>query len=50
LFRQVLAGLAAYACLTALFLALLRWRMYTPEEHLNLGHVIKGQLPGQSHE
>lgn len=49
-FRQILAGLTAYACLTALFWALLRWRMYTPEEHLNLGQVIKRQLPGQSHE
>src|SRR6266852_9713426 len=34
--RQVLAGLTALAALMALLFALLRWRMNTPEEHLNL--------------
>jgi len=45
LFRQVLAGLAAFACLGALFFALLRWRMNTPEEHLNFGRAVEDQLP-----
>lgn len=36
-FRQVLAGLTALAAMMALFFALLRWRMNTPEEHLNFG-------------
>jgi hypothetical protein len=38
-FRQVLAGLTALASLMALFFAMLRWRVNTPEEHLNLGRV-----------
>src|SRR5215470_1928087 len=50
LFRQVLAGLTAFVCLTALIFAVLSWRTDTPEEHLNLGRVVEGQLPGQSHE
>jgi len=50
LFRYVLAGLTAYACLAALFFALLRWRVNTPEPHLNIGHVVDGSLHGQSHE
>jgi hypothetical protein len=37
--RQVLAGLTALAALMALFLALLRWRTNTPEQHLNFGRV-----------
>jgi len=49
-FRQVFAGLAALATLTALFFALLHWRTNTPEQHLNLGRVIDDRLPGQSHE
>ena len=48
--RQVLAGLTAFVSLMAIFFVLLRWRMNTPEEHLNLGHVVNDQLPGQSHE
>ena len=36
-FRQVLAGLTALAALMALLFALLRWRMNSPEEHLNFG-------------
>lgn len=36
-FRQTLAGLAVLACLVALFFALLRWRVNTPELHLNFG-------------
>jgi len=49
LFREVLAGLTAFACLAALFFALLHWRMNTPEQHLNFGSVVE-RLPGQSHE
>jgi hypothetical protein len=47
--RQVLAGLTALAVLMALFFALLRWRMNTPEEHLNFG-VADDRLPGESNE
>jgi hypothetical protein len=47
-FRQVLAGLTALAALMALFFALLRWRVNTPEEHLNLGRVADGRLPEQN--
>ena len=39
-----------YACLAGFFLALLRWRMNTPEEHLNLGRVVEGRMSGPSHE
>src|SRR5215813_506068 len=39
LFREILAGLTALACLVALFFALLRWRMNTPEQHLNFGRA-----------
>lgn len=49
-FRQVLAGLSALACLAALFFALLRWRVNTPELHLNFGDVAFDQPPEQSHE
>jgi hypothetical protein len=50
LFREVLAGLTAFACLAAFFFGLLRWRMNTPEQHLNLGRVVGDRLAGQSHE
>jgi hypothetical protein len=40
LFLEVLAGLTALGCLAALFFALLRWRMNTPEQHLNFGRVL----------
>jgi len=50
LFREVLAGLTAFACLAALFFGLLRWRMNTPEQHLNLGRVVEDRLVRQSHE
>jgi hypothetical protein len=50
LFREILTGLTALACVVALFFALLRWRMNTPEEHLNLGRALEQQLPGQNHE
>jgi hypothetical protein len=49
-FRQVLAGLAVLAVLMALFFAVLRWRMNTPEQHLNFGRVTDERLPEQSHE
>ena len=50
LLRQVLAGVAALASLMALFFAILRWRVYTPEEHLNLGRVAGDRLSGQNNE
>jgi hypothetical protein len=50
LFREILAGLTAFACLAALFFGLLRWRMNTPEQHLNLGRIVEERLPRQSHE
>ena len=43
-FRQVLAGVTALACVMGLFLALLRWRMNTPKEHLNFGGVVEERL------
>lgn len=48
--RQAFAGLAAIACLIALFFALLRWRANTPELHLNLGGAGYGQSAGQNNE
>jgi len=45
-FRQVLAGVTALACVLGLFFALLRWRMNTPKQHLNFGHVLEERLPG----
>jgi len=50
LFREVLAGLTALACLAALFFALLRWRVNTPDLHLNFGGIASDRPPGQSHE
>ena len=49
-FRQVLAGLTALAVLMALFFALLRWRMNTPEEHLNFGVAAENRPIGKSNE
>ena len=49
-FKAVLAGVAAFACLAAVFFALLRWRMNTSEQHLNLGRVVDDLSPGQTHE
>jgi hypothetical protein len=49
-FRQVLAGLTALASLMALFFAMLRWRVNTPEEHLNLGRIAGDPLPEQNNE
>jgi hypothetical protein len=46
LFREILAGLTAFACLAALFFALLHWRTNTPEQHLNFGGVVYDQRPG----
>ena len=48
--RQVLAGLTALAALMALFFALLRWRMNTPEGHLNFGAAPDGRAPGKNNE
>jgi len=50
LFREVLAGLTAFACLAALFFGLLRWRVNTPEQHLKFDRVVGVQVDGQSHE
>lgn len=47
-FRQVLTGFCTLACLAALFFALLRWRVNTPELHLNFGRVAHDQPSGQS--
>src|SRR5580658_4298793 len=49
-FRQILAGLTALASLMALFFTLLRWRVNTPEEHLNLGRAAGDRLREQNHE
>ncbi len=48
--RQVLAGLTALAALMALFFALMRWRMNTPEEHLNFGVAVDDRPTGESNE
>ena len=50
LFREVLAGLTAFACLAAFFFGLLRWRMNTPEEHLHFGVAADDRPPGKSNE
>jgi hypothetical protein len=47
-FRQILAGVTALAVLTALFFALLRWRMNTPEDHLNFGAAADDRSSGKS--
>ena len=49
-FRQVLVGLAALASLVGLFFVLLRWRMNTPEQHLNFGRIVDDRLPEPNHE
>jgi hypothetical protein len=49
-FRQVMAGLAALALLMALFFAMLRWRVHTPEQHLIFGRVAADRLPVQNNE
>jgi hypothetical protein len=46
-FQQALAGLVALASLMALFFAVLRWRVETPEDHLVFGQIIPAQPPGQ---
>jgi len=49
-FLQVLAGLAALVCLAVLFFALLRWRVNTPEAHLDLLVSAHDQTGGRNHE
>jgi hypothetical protein len=49
-FRQVMAGLAALASLMAVFFAMLRWRVNTPEQHLIFGRVAADRAPGQNNE
>jgi hypothetical protein len=49
-FRQVVAGFIALACLLTLFFSLLRWRVNTPEPHLNFGGANEPRLPGLTHE
>jgi hypothetical protein len=48
--RHVLAGLSALAALMALFFALLRWRMNTPEEHLNFGVAADNRPIGEGND
>lgn len=48
--RQTLAGFTALACLMALLFALLRWRVNTPELHLNFGGVTYDRQAGQTDE
>jgi hypothetical protein len=48
--RHVLAGLSALATLMALFFALLRWRMNTPEEHLNFGVAADNRPIGEGND
>src|SRR3954462_5126368 len=50
LFREMVAGFTALACLAALLFLLLRWRVNTPEEHLQFGGVVEGGSQGQSHD
>jgi len=49
-FGQFLAGFVSLACLMAIFFLLLRWRMNTPEQHLNFGNVTQGTPVEQSHD
>ena len=42
--RQAFAGVAALACLMALFFALMHWRASTAEEHLDFGNAAGGQV------
>src|SRR4051812_25664055 len=49
-FREIISGLTALACLGALFFVLLRWRMDMPEGHLNFGSAPAQQQPEQGHE
>jgi len=49
LFREVLAGFPAFACLVAaLFFCLLRWRMIHRNSNLNLAALSEDQLPRQA--
>jgi hypothetical protein len=36
-FRQIVAGAVTFACVVAILFLLLRWRVSTPELHLNFG-------------
>jgi hypothetical protein len=47
-FRQALAGVAALACLVALFFALLRWRVNTPELHLQFEGAASDRRGGET--
>lgn len=49
-FRQVVAGLAVLASLTTLLFAMLRWRVNTPEEHLDVGRFAGDRLNEHDHE
>jgi len=46
--RQALAGLIAFAALVALLFFVLRWRVNTPEEHLNLVRTAAERLPDKA--
>jgi hypothetical protein len=45
--RQMIAGLAALACVVALLFAILRWRANTPELHLKFDSAAYDQ-PGRA--
>ena len=49
-FRQVFTGLTALASLMALLFAMLRWRVNTPEAHLNLDSVVDSGSVYKTHE
>jgi len=37
---EIVVGVTVFACVGTLFFVLLRWRVNTPEQHLNFSHVI----------
>jgi hypothetical protein len=43
--REIIAGLAALACLMAIFFAVLHWRVNQPELHLNLNGITERATP-----
>jgi hypothetical protein len=49
-FRQIVAGGAALASLMALFVALLQWRVNTPEQHLDVDLVNVNPPPEKNNE
>jgi len=51
-FRQIVGGAVTLACVVAILFMLLRWRVSTPELHLNFGGVQQTvvTLPAPAHE